>query len=187
MNTETIKKDFEGQYSGEKILLRTNPHPVFFFFQNFLVIFGVFVFLGIFLLFTFFLKLSFWIFGAVAFLGIFLQGFWYFRLFRQSKYTITTRRCIRFVPKNIYKKSYNEIHLVDLRTAVPKTNFFGRIFGYGMLILTDKDDKKIVYEGIAEQKFIARYLSRVIDYIKIHGHTDNISTYQKRKDRIKHK
>jgi len=57
------------------------------------------------------------------------------------------------------------------------------MFGYGTLILTDKDDKNIFYPGIREHKYISRYLGRIVDYIKISGHTDNISAYQSRKER----
>lgn len=59
----------------------------------------------------------------------------------------------------------------------------GLIFGYGNLIITDKDENQIVYSGIKEHKYISRYLGRVIDHIKIHGHTDDISEYQSRKVR----
>lgn len=113
--------------------------------------------------------------------------FYLVKMYSASRYTITSRRCIYFVPKSIFKKSYNEIHLVDLRTAVPKkSGILGAIFGYGSLILTDKDDKKIIYYGLFEHKFVARYLSRIIDYIKIHGHTDHLSQYQNRKERKNH-
>lgn len=177
------EKTFEGQYSGEKILLRTHPHVIFFVIKHFSMVASM----AILLVFCFFGAVYFpaeKILFAIASVVIIVGYIWAFlRLYRASRYTITSRRCIYFVPKTLFKKSYNEIHLIDLRTAVPKRSMIGSIFGYGKLILTDKDDKKIVYEGLFENKFVARYLSRVIDYIKIHGHTDNISVYQNRKER----
>lgn len=179
------EKIFEGQYSGEKILLRAHPHIVHFFLERIhLFASYLFVIFAIFLIgmlvnpkfLTIYIVLSIIIFAIFVAHFLFLYG--------NSRYTITSRRLIYFIRKSLFKRFYNEIHLVDLRTAVPKkSGIFGAIFGYGTLIVADKDEKKITYPGMREHKFLSRYLGRVIDYIKIHGHTDNLSSYQPRKIR----
>ena len=77
---------------------------------------------------------------------------------------------------------------MDLRHAIPKkSGIFGSIFGYGNLILVDKDEKKIIYTGITEQQQMSRYLGRIMDYIKTNGHTDDFSEYMHKKERAEHK
>lgn len=182
-----MKKIFEWQYSWEKILLRVRPNLVYFFFQKiylFLIyLFLIWICIAISLTIPV-ISVYFYIFVFILF-AIYI--FTFYKLFTNCRYTITSRRCIFYVQKNFFKKSYNEIHIVDLRTAVPKRNWLGFLFGYGDLILTDKDDKKIIYSWISEHKFIARYLSRIVDYIKINGHTDDLSAYKKRKIRNQEK
>lgn len=182
MNTQ--EKVFEWQYSWEKILLRVHPHPVFFFLQKLPSLAGI-IFLSIILLISlYFLSEYRLIIGLILLVLIIALLFGIRWLYHGQKYTITSRRCIYYIQKNFFKKWYNEIHLVDLRTAIPKkSGIFGKIFGYGTLILTDKDEKKIVYTWIAEHIYLSRYLGRIIDYIKIHWHTDDISVYQPRKER----
>lgn len=179
------EKIFEGQYAGEKILLRIHPNLAFFFLQNMALFWSyIFISVTILLIGIFAFPKNILIFSLISVLFIVIFGFHFWHLYREAKYTFTSRRLIFFVKKSLFKRSYNEIHLVDLRAAVPKkSGLFGAIFGYGTLIVTDKDEKKIIYPGMSEHKFVARYLGRVIDYIKIHGHTDNISRYQPRKIR----
>ncbi len=105
-------------------------------------------------------------------------------MYKNAHYTITSRRCIYFVKKNIFKRAYKEIHLVDLRFSIPKkAGFFGMICGYGTLKLLDKEEKELIYHGMKEHKYLSRYLGRIIDYIKINGHTDDLSVYQPHKIR----
>ncbi len=61
------------------------------------------------------------------------------------------------------------------------------IGNYGTLILTDKDEKQIIYPGIKEHKNLSRYLGRIIDHIKINGHTDDFSVYVSEKIRKENK
>jgi len=114
-------KLFDGQYRDEKILLRTRPHWAFFFFEKFPQFLSVLVIAGIIATIGFLSKADFlWVFLVIAvsvLAGFFLYFWW---LYTNSRYTITSRRCIYFVRKSLFKRSYNEIHLVDLRTAVPK-------------------------------------------------------------------
>lgn len=179
------EKTFEWQYRDEKILLRTKPHFFHIFIEK-LPIFSVYFWLFILFLIIWIFYQIFFIIIWIIFLAIF---FLYFsNIYKNTYYTFTSRRCIFFIKKTIIKRKYNEIHMVDLRTAVPKNAwFFGMIFWFWNLILTDKDDKKIIYTWIKEHKYIARYLSRIIDYIKINWHTDDLSIYKTRKEREKEK
>lgn len=182
-----MQKIFEWQYSGEKILLRVHPNLFYFFLEKIYLFFIYFFLILICIIISLTIKtisIYAYIFVVVLFV---IYVFTFYKLFINCRYTVTSRRCIFYIQKNFFKKYYNEIHIVDLRTAVPKRNWLGFLFGYGDLILTDKDDKKIIYSWISEHKFIARYLSRIIDYIKIHGHTDDLSTYTNRKIRKQEK
>lgn len=174
------EKVFEGQYSGEKILRRIHPHPVFFFFQHFgtffvyLSIFIILILIGIFAH-----REGIIIYHILAVLSL-VASFFHIRfLYKNTRYTFTSRRCIYFIRKSLFKRHYNEIHIMDLRHAIPKkSGLFGVIFGYGTLILTDKDEKKIIYLGFKNQREMSRYLGRIMDFIKTNGHTDEFTPFQ---------
>ena len=104
----------------------------------------------------------------------------HFRFLHQNtRYTFTSRRCIYFIRKSLFKRHYNEIHIMDLRQAIPKkSGIFGSIFNYGTLILIDKDEKKIIYNGIQHQREMSRYLGRIMDFIKTSGHTDDFTPFE---------
>ncbi|PID84525.1 hypothetical protein CSB09_00460 [Candidatus Gracilibacteria bacterium] len=178
------EKIFEGQYRDEKILLRTHPHIGVLFWQKIHLFFVYSVIIALNLLVVSFWWWQYiWICIAVncILLGVYI---WYlFFIKNRTRYTFTSRRCICFVRKGLLKTSYREIHLTELRQAIPKRQILGSVLGYGILILIDKEDQKIFYPGIKEHKHVARYLARIIDYIKIHGHTDNFSAYVPKKIR----
>ncbi len=180
-----MEKQFEWQYRDEKILLRTHPHMAYFFLEKIHLFLLYSVFIALFIIIAIFLNNELrWILLVWAVIVALLYVWIFLWLYRNTRYTFTSRRSIIFYKKNLFKRGYNEIHLVDLRTAVPKkSGIFGMIFWYGTLIIADKDDKQIVYSGIREHKQIARYLGRIIDYIKINGHTDNLSSYKPKKER----
>lgn len=165
--------------------MRIHPNMAFFLIQRisvlatYLLIVGILLLIGIFVF-----PKNFGIFVFFSLLALVVYGFHFWYLWSNSRYTITSRRLIYFVKRSLFKRAYNEIHLVELRTAVPKkSGILGAIFDYGTLIVADKDEKKIIYPGMSEHKFVSRYLGRIIDYIKINGHTDNFSEYQPRKIR----
>lgn len=171
------EKIFEGQYSGEKILLRTHPHLAFFLIQKSPLIALYITIIIIVVLFAIFYN-NIILSSAGVILTALMMILHIYHLYKNSRYTFTSRRCIFFIKKSLLKRSYREIHIVDLRHAIPKKwGILGAIFGYGTLIVKDKDENIITYEGISEHKNMSRYLGRIIDYIKIHGHTDDISPY----------
>lgn len=178
------EKVFEGQYRDEKILLRTHPHIFVVFSQKIHLFFVYIVLMFLLMIIWYFLFPKQIIsFSVISFILIVVY-FWYLIWIRKhTRYTFTSRRCICFTRKGLFKNGYREIHLTELRQAIPKRQFIGAIFGYGILLLIDKEDQKILYPGIKEHKQVARYLGRIIDYIKIHGHTDNLSAYVPKKIR----
>lgn len=115
------EKIFEGQYAGEKILFREHPHIAYFFFERIhLFMSYIFVIFAIFLIGMLVNPkfLTIYIILAILVFAIFIVHFSF--LYRNTRYTITSRRLIYFIRKSLFKRFYNEIHLVDLRTAVPK-------------------------------------------------------------------
>ncbi len=183
------EKIFEGQYNGEKILRRTHPCRTFFFFQHidlfaiYISIFIILICVGIFLHKEFIVM-----YHTLTVLSL-VAYFFHFRfLHKNTRYTFTSRRCIFFIRKSLFKRYYNEIHITDLRHAIPKkAGLLGMIFGYGTLILIDKDEKKIIYAGITEQQQMSRYLGRIMDFIKTNGHTDDFTTYMHVDERKEYK
>lgn len=183
------EKVFEGQYNGEKILRRTHPSRAFFFFEHFglfVMYFGIFIVLILVGIFAHHELIA--VYHTFAVLILILYFFHFRFLHKNTRYTFTSRRCIFFIRKSLFKRYYNEIHITDLRHAIPKkAGLLGMIFGYGTLILVDKDEKKITYSGIREQQQMSRYLGRIMDHIKTHGHTDDFTTYMHADERKEYK
>lgn len=127
--------------------------------------------------------------GVILFITMLILSIIHIRyLQKNSRYTFTSRRCIYFVKKSLFKRHYNEIHITELRQAIPKkSGILGKIFGYGTLIIKDKDEKTIVYAGITEQQQMSRYLGRIMDYIKTSGHIDDFTIYMHADERKEYK
>jgi len=179
-----MKKEFKWQYSWEKVLLKCKEHIVSFILNKIWIVlsFVIFIFL-----------VSFWlVFFGYKILAIFLLFFsiiliiiYYWFLYKDSFLIFTSRRVIKQIRNWIFWKHKKELKIIDIKSVLSnKKGFIQTILWiWNLKIEWTEKEANIYFTWIKEYEDIANYIWRVVDYIKLNWHTDNISKYKSRKQR----
>lgn len=176
-------KDFEWQYSDEKLLLKANENIISFLLSKYYLFILSFV--------VSFILILAWQYNELYFSSIiivfllFWLLFYYLRyMFINTYFIITSRRVLKLVKNGLLTWHKKEIKLLDIQWTTSRKNFFESILGYWNILVQAVDkDANIYFKWLSNHSDINNYIWRVIDYIKLNWHTDNISRYRTKKER----
>jgi hypothetical protein len=100
---------------------------------------------------------------------------------------VTTRRVIKKVRNWLFRSHEKELLLWDIRQiTTTKNNFIESIFHCWNIMFQWAEAKwNLYFKGITDNKDIWNYVTRILDYMKLNWHTDNISKYKTKKQRKK--
>lgn len=183
-----MEKDFEWQYSDEKLLFKSHEHMFSFLIDKTHVL-VVYLVLGVVLSIALSYATSMVFLWGIIFLVVLLLWFWYLSiLYKNTWLIITPRRLIKLTQNWLFKKRRRELKLMDIKATDAKKSVIGTFLWYTELTIKwTESDASIYFKGIAWGQDIANYIWRVIDYIKTHGSSDEISRYVPKKQRRKNK
>jgi len=177
-------KDFEWQYYDEKLLLKQHENLISFLLRKshlFIVyiILSIILFVGV----KYFVN-SYIISTIVSILTFFILFIYLKRQYSNTWIIITTRRALKLVRSGLFTQHRKELKLTDIKATATRRNFIDSIFWYWNIIIQwTEEHSNIYFKWIKWHTDIANYLWRVLDYIKLNGHTDNIARYKTKKDR----
>ncbi len=179
-----MKKEFEWQYSWEKILFKKKENIISFIFSKFWIIFSFIVFTIILFWVLYYLNYVFLAFFVIIFTIIFIIWYYYF-LYKDSFLVFTSRRVIKQIRNWLFFKHRKELKILDIKSSMSNKKWFLQtILRIGNIKIEWTDDNWIIYfSGISDYEDLSNYIWRVIDYIKLNWHTDNISRYRTKKER----
>ena len=179
------KKDFVGQYSGEKLLLRTSESGWCFFMEHIMSGVGILVMAGLIVGIGYAITDGYIIPAIIA--AVLVAAYvWYLSLLHHHTYfIITSRRVIKNVKPALFSMHRREMTLEKIeQMRTEETSYLDTLLGYGNIHLTSHDlDSSIYFRGLAHHHEIVAYISRVIDHIRTNGQTDDISSFRTRADR----
>ena len=188
---ENIREElppFKGQYSDEKVLFYVKENIVNFIFKKIYILISLLIFSSIFsgIIYYFYWKIFFIV---SIFLLIFFIIYYYYLIYRDTLLTFTTRRMIKDVRTGLFSKHKKELKILDVKSSMTnKSGFLHTILWIWNIKVEWAETKAAIYfTWIKEHKQISNYIWRVIDYIKLNAHTDNIARYQDKKYRQKNK
>lgn len=179
-------KDFEWQYSDEKLLLKQHENLIHFIFRK-SHLFIVYLILSIilFIVIEYFLY-SYIISTIVSIITILILFVYLKRQYSNTWLIITTRRVLKLVRNGIFTQHRKELKLTDVKASTARRNFFDSIFWYWNIMIQWTDEHSNIYfRWVKWYADITNYLWRVLDYIKLNWHTDNIARYVVKKERRK--
>ncbi len=180
-------KEFEWQYKDEKLLLLRKENILHFLFMkkyNFIIFFLVFFVVNFVL---YFLKIqNIWII-IFSFLAIILFYFYNKLLYDNTSIIVTTRRIIKKVRNGLFVSHEKELLLSDIRQITTRKNsFIDTIFScWNITFLWAEAKWDLYFKWITDSKDIWNYVTRILDYMKLNWHSDNISRYVSKTQRIK--
>jgi len=184
LNKIKMKKEFKWQYSWEKVLFRVKENIISFIFSKFWIIFSFIVFVIIIssLLYYFDYKLYSII---LIIISIILIIFYYWFLYKDSFLLFTTRRVIKQIRNWIFFRHRKELKIMDIKSSMSNKKWFLQtILRIWNLKIEWTDDNWVIYfYWVNNYEDLSNYIWRVIDYIKLNGHTDNIAKYKTKKQR----
>ena len=179
-------KDFEWQYSDEKLLLKQHENLISFLLRK-SHLFIVYIILSsiLFISLKYFLD-SYIISSIISILILVILFIYLKRQYSNTWIIITTRRVLKLVRSGIFTQHRKELKLNDIKATTTRRNFYDSIFWYwNIMIQWTEEHSNIYFKGIKWHSDIANYLWRVLDYIKLNWHTDNIARYKTKKARRK--
>ena len=100
---------------------------------------------------------------------------------------ITSRRILKNIRAGFFTFFHKELQFDNIKhTTSTKRNILESFFHYGNIKIQGYDEKELIYfDGIACADELALYISRIIDYRKKHGPTDELSHFMPRSERKK--
>lgn len=177
-------KEFKWQYSDEKILFKVRENLFSFIFSKiwFVLTFLVLIFL-IWILVFIYLSDIFWITFIV--LSLFLIVLYYRFLYKDSFLYFTSRRVIKQIRNGLFFKHRKELKIMDIKSSMSNKKWFLQtiLAIWNLKIEWTEKEANIYFSWVKEYSELSNYMWRVVDYIKINGHTDNISRYQNKNTR----
>ena len=179
-----MKKQFPWQYSDEKILFKVKENLISFIFSKFWVIFSFIILVSIISA-----ILLYFNYGIIAFvliiISLFLIIIYYWFLYKDSFLIFTSRRIIKQIRNGIFFRHRKELKIMDIRSSMNnKKGFLQTLLRiWNIKIEWAEKEWNIYFSGIKEYEDISNYIWRVIDYIKLNWHTDNIARYKPKKMR----
>ncbi len=174
-----MKKEFSWQYSDEKILFKVKENLISFIFSKIWVIFSFFLFIFIFSFIFFYLN-----YNLVAIILLILWFLWivfyYWFLYKDSFLYFTTRRIIKQIRNWLFFRHRKELKIMDIKSSMSNKKWFLQTILriWNIKIEWTEKEWNIYFSWIKEYEDISNYIGRVIDYIKLNGHTDNIARYK---------
>ena len=179
-----MQKDFEGQYSDEKLLFKSHEH-MFSFLIDKTHIFAIYIVLWIVLAVTMFLGTGMILFWWIIFLFVLFLWLLYLSvLYRNTWLIITPRRIIKLTQNWLFKKRRRELKLMDIKATDAKKSVIWTFLWYTELTIKwTESDASVYFKWIAWGQDVANYIGRIIDYIKTNGHEEEISRYVPKKVR----
>lgn len=177
-------KEFKWQYSDEKILFKVRENLFSFIFSKiwFVLTFLVLIFL-IWILVFIYLSDIFWITFIVF--SLFLIVLYYRFLYKDSFLYFTSRRVIKQIRNGLFFKHRKELKIMDIKSSMSNKKWFLQtiLAIWNLKIEWTEKEANIYFSWVKEYSELSNYMWRVVDYIKINGHTDNISRYQNKNTR----
>ncbi len=179
-----MKKEFSWQYSDEKILFKVKENLVSFIFSRFWIIFSFIVLILLIFTWLFYFKHNF-IAVILLVVSIFLILIYYWVLYKDSFLYFTTRRVIKQIRNWVFFRHRKELKIMDIKSSMSNKKWFLQTILriWNIKIEWTEKEGNIYFSWIKEYEDIANYIWRVIDYIKLNGHTDNIARYKIKKQR----
>jgi len=179
-------KEFKWQYSDEKILFRIKENKLSFILNKIWIILSLLFIIVIFsiILYYFNYKTISIIFIILSLLLIFIYN-WF--LYKDSFLCFTTRRVIKEIRNWIFFRHRKELKIMDIKSSMSNKKWFIQTILriWNLKIEWSEKEGNIYFSWIKEYSELSNYVGRVIDYIKLNGHTDNIARYQNKKMRKK--
>ena len=179
-----MKKEFPWQYSDEKILFKIKENLVSFIFRKIWVIFSFIILIVLISSGLFYFEYSFYAILLIV-VSLFLIVIYYWFLYKDSFLYFTTRRVIKQIRNWIFFRHKKELKILDIKSSMSNKKWFLQtILRVWNLKIEWTDDNWIIYfSWIKEYEELSNYIGRVIDYIKLNWHTDNIARYKTKKQR----
>jgi len=179
---------FKWQYSDEKVLFYIKENIINFIFQKLYILFSLIIFSVIISGVIYYLSSVIWLIISI-FLLIFFIIYYYYLIYRDTNLIFTTRRIIKDVRTWIFSKHRKELKILDIKSSLRnKKGFIQTILRvWNIKIEWTESESSIYFRWVKEYTEISNYIWRVIDYIKLNWHTDNIARYQDKKYRKENK
>lgn len=183
---DKIIKDFEWQYSDEKLLFKKHENLISFILKKF-HLFIVYIILSTIAFFAIKYFLKSYIIATIISIITLLTLFIYLkRQYSNTWVIITTRRVLKLVRNWIFTQHRKELKLSDIKATTARRNFIDSIFWYWNIVIQwTEEHSNIYFKWVNGHADVINYIWRVLDYIKINGHTDNIARYKAKKERQK--
>ncbi len=179
INNHGEKKEFKWQYSDEKVLFKIKENLISFIFRKFWTLFSFWVLLSALWVTLYYFEYNLLLFTWIV-LIIFLVSFYYWFLYKDSFLYFTTRRVIKNIRYWIFFKHRKELKIMDIKSSMSNKKWILQTILriWNIKIEWTENDWAIYFYWIREYSEISNYIGRVIDYIKLNWHTDNIARYR---------
>lgn len=190
MNSQTRSPlpSFKGQYSDEKVLFNIKENITNFLFKKLYILISLIIFSNIFsvIIYYFLWKIFFIISVIILIILIFI---YYYIIYKNTNFIFTTRRIIKDVRTWLFTKHRKELKIMDIKSSLTNKKWLLQTIlrTWNIKIEWTESNSAIYFTWIKEYSQISNYIWRVIDYIKLNWHTDNIARYQDKKYRKENK
>jgi len=132
-----MEKDFEWQYSDEKLLFKSHEHMFSFLIDKTHVL-VVYLVLGVVLSIALSYATSMVFLWGIIFLVVLLLWFWYLSiLYKNTWLIITPRRLIKLTQNWLFKKRRRELKLMDIKATDAKKSVIGTFLWYTELTIDE--------------------------------------------------
>lgn len=182
-------KTFAGQYSGERVLFYAHEHTAYFIWDNITNTLIAIAAAALGIWFAASLLEMLWLGIGIA-AGILIGFWWYLRsLHHGTSIIVTSRRIIKTVKHGLFPSHRREVVLGQIaQVRSDKHSFMDIFFSTGTVHFTTTDlEGSVYFRGTPHAAEVALYVSRILDYLRANGPTDNLSSFKRRKDRQQNK
>ena len=176
--------NFKWKYSDEKTLFLVKENLVYFIFSKLFTIIPILIFTSIVSWILYYFNNL--LLSIITTIIVVLLILWYYTLiFKDSFLIFTTRRVIKQIRTSLFSYHRKELKVLDIKSSMHNKKWFIQTILWIWNIKVEWSEKEwnIYFTWIKEHSAISNYIWRVIDYIKIEWHTDNIAMYQNKKIR----
>ncbi len=179
---------FKWQYSDEKILFSIKENIINFIFKKLYILISLLIFSAIFSWIVYYFMWSI-LFIITVIIFIILIFIYYYIIYKNTNFIFTTRRIIKDVRNWLFSKHRKELKIMDIKSSLTNRKWFLQLIlrVWNVKIEWTETNSAIFFTGIKEYSQVSNYIWRVIDYIKLNWHTDNIARYQDKKYRKENK
>jgi len=179
-------KEFKWQYSDEKILFKVKENLISFIFSRFWFVLSFLVLISIawVLVYNFFSEI-FWL--AFVIISLVLVIIYYWFLYKDSFLYFTSRRVIKQIRNGIFFRHRKELKIMDIKSSMFNKKWFLQtvLRIWNLKVEWTEKEANIYFSWVKEYSELSNYIWRVVDYIKLNWHTDNIARYKDKKTRKK--